>query len=135
VALNVIFREEAENDLTELALYIASQAGPAVANRYLDASIRRASGWRIFPSVADAATTSCRACARLVLSAERQSPSAFSKRGWRLSAWLTAGGISRTIWEKANRGAGISPAELRCQCIQFFTAACVDGFPARAKLN
>jgi plasmid stabilization system protein ParE len=36
VARSVIFREEAENDLTELALYIASQSGAVVANRYLD---------------------------------------------------------------------------------------------------
>jgi toxin ParE1/3/4 len=36
VARSVVFREEAENDLTELALYIAGQSGAVVANRYLD---------------------------------------------------------------------------------------------------
>jgi len=49
VALNVIFREEAENDLTELALYIASQAGPVVANRYLDRLYSACIGLAHFP--------------------------------------------------------------------------------------
>ena len=49
MARNVIFREEAENDLTELALYIASQAGSVVANRYLDRLYTACIGLAHFP--------------------------------------------------------------------------------------
>ena len=46
---NVIFRDEAENDLTQLALYIAGQSGPVVANRYLDRIYAACAGLAHFP--------------------------------------------------------------------------------------
>jgi len=49
VARSVVFREEAENDLTELALYVASQSGTVVANRYLDRIYAACAGLAHFP--------------------------------------------------------------------------------------
>ena len=49
MARKVIFRDEAENDLTELALYIASHSGSVVANRYLDRIYAACAGLAHFP--------------------------------------------------------------------------------------
>jgi plasmid stabilization system protein ParE len=73
VARSVVFREEAENDLTELALYIAGQSGAVVANRYLDRIYAACAELAHFPQRRDAVTISCRVCAPSGLSAGRRS--------------------------------------------------------------
>ena len=49
MAHRVVFRDEAENDLSELALYISSQSGEVVANRYLDRIYAACAGLAHFP--------------------------------------------------------------------------------------
>ena len=118
LARNVIFRAEAENDLTELALYIASHSGAVVANRYLDRIYAACAGLAQFPRRGRPRDDILPGLRTIGFERRRQSSSAFSKRGWRLSASPMAGGISSASCERANRGAGVCSGRVRWRAAQ-----------------
>jgi len=104
VARNVIFRDEAENDLTELALYIAGHSGRLSLTATSTASMRRVPGWRTFPSAArDDILPGLR-----TIGFERRATIVFRVLKTRVEIVSIAygGRISSASCARANRGAG-----------------------------
>jgi len=133
-----IFREEAggKTTLTEVApvfLYIASQAGPVVRQPITSTALFSGIGLAHFPERGRPRRDDILPGLRTIgFEAARQSTLPRSQNaGWRSVSVVAYGGRegravrgdSRAICAKQIIGVTGIPAELRCQWIQFFTAA------------